>query len=244
MNNNNSFSKSGILLLELNKQKYKTYQIYINNLNIRDNQCGQVGYSFFNEFKRILTSNQEQILGQIKHDIIINNYKYLGNQAEFGTCLFLINLMQLQFFKVMKHIKLEGQFILQDQNPNYSQQIVIQSIIMHKLLVQSILIIVQVKIQKDLIQILLKLVHISLEMLVQVPTNLSITLNNYKSILNTYPIYEINDCLYEQLKILNMKIEEYFCQVKLQSKNIKNLIQNLSNYNHQTQLLELLHQII
>ncbi|CAD8108887.1 unnamed protein product [Paramecium primaurelia] len=219
MNNNNSFSKSGIMFLELNKQKYKTYQIYINNLNIRDNQCGQVGciylnseiynynYSFFNESKRILTSNSEQILGQIKHDIIINNYKCLGNQAEFGTCLFsnqsnvLIQNSILQSNEayqiggIIYFIGLESKLFLIDCQiiNNYAQ--IAGAIYFNNSISQDIK-----RFETNFVE---NRAYFFGNDLVQAPTNLSITLNNYKSIFNIYPIYETNDCLYEQLKILN-----------------------------------------
>ncbi|CAD8215117.1 unnamed protein product [Paramecium octaurelia] len=248
INNDNSLSKSGVVFLELNKQKYNTYQISIKNVNIRDNQCGQVGCIYlnsdiynekstllFNQHNRILQISKEQILAQLKHDVVIVNYKCLGNSAEFGTCLFsnqsniliqnsiLQNNQAKQIGGTIYFIGLESSlFLLDSQILRNSAQI-------------AGAIFYENSISQDMrgFDTSFSENHASFfgNDLVQSPEHLSITLNNYRSTFNTYAIKKNNDSWYEQLANSNTDNQVIFLPSGTP-------IQNYQQFNQDTQELQ------
>ncbi|CAD8115627.1 unnamed protein product [Paramecium sonneborni] len=247
INNNISNSKSGIIFFQMNKQQYNNFTIFINNLNINNNQCGNLGciclndeinnnnYQFFNESQRILSQSQEQILKQLNFDIIIIKYQCIGNYADFGTCLFANQSRVLLKDSILSNnqARLAGGVIYLIGNA--SLLIVSDSEIMKNEASVAGAIYFENSISQDI-----KYFGASLKEnqatsygndIVQAPSHLSISINNYKSIFNTYAIYKTKDYLYEMLNNSNNKNQSIFLPSGTQ-------IKEYQKFNQQTEQLE------
>ncbi|CAD8112865.1 unnamed protein product [Paramecium sonneborni] len=218
-NNNISNSINGIIFFQLNKQLYKIFSIDLNNLNIKNNQCGFLGclcinneiynnnYKYFNHSLRILKQDREQILMQLKYDVTIKNYICLGNQADYGTCLFANStrvLIQNSILTnnnakfvggVIYFVGIESFLLITNSKIKRNEALTAGAIYFDNCISQNME-------NFDTIITENSATNYGND-LVEAPSHLSITKNNYKSIFSTYPINETRELLYEMLNNSN-----------------------------------------
>ncbi|CAD8114528.1 unnamed protein product [Paramecium sonneborni] len=200
---NNDYSKSvcGLIYLQINKKPFVTFSIVIQDLMINNNFCGKAGCLYINSDvfdqtstlqtqNRLLTSNPEQNLQILNHDLTIQNYQCFENVADFGTCLFSnqTNLI------ILNSIFFNNQAIVIGGAMYFCGNQSFQFIVNCNVFNNSAYIAGAIYFQDSLRQDIKKFNSLVIDNqasyfgqnIVQTPTHLSITLNNYRYIYDTF----------------------------------------------------------
>ncbi|CAD8130763.1 unnamed protein product [Paramecium sonneborni] len=215
INNNYLDSLSGLIFIQLQKFGSEIFQIQLKQIIINHNECGKVGCIYINSKifdenqiypqneNRLLTQNYEKILQQLKHDIKIINYECLGNVANFGTCLFSnfsnIKLKQSIFFNntaknaggTIYFIGKEYKLFLINCQIFFNQAKVAGAIYFDDSISQDI--------NKSQTILQDNRAQQFGQNIFQAPVHLSLTLDNYQTILPTFKVQESVNFLKEQI---------------------------------------------
>ncbi|CAD8096842.1 unnamed protein product [Paramecium sonneborni] len=214
---NNNYSKSvcGLIYLQINKKLFDFFSIVIQDLIMNNNFCGKVGCIYINsnvfdetstleQQNRLLASNIVQTLQLTNHDIIIQNYQCFENVADLGTCLFSNQtnlIIKNSIFYNNQAIIIGGAMYFCG---NQSFQFIVNSNVYNN----SANIAGAIYFEDSLRQDIKKYNSLVFDNrasyfgqnIVSTPTHLSITLNNYQYIYNTFVVEKT---IYNMIESIN-----------------------------------------